>query len=113
MWVCLYRDEETEVAEEESGVKKILKDGRHQNMFEFKGKGPSRESESAVETRKSKEQGGIQSTWKDWLNGKQDASYIVTGREEKVGAYADTFIDSDVRRFSKTPRYFTLSPKVV
>lgn len=40
--VCLYRDEETEVADGESGAKKILKDGRHQNMFEFKGKGLSR-----------------------------------------------------------------------
>lgn len=40
--VCLYRDEETVVADGESGAKKILKDGRHQNMFEFKGKGLSR-----------------------------------------------------------------------
>lgn len=74
--------------------------GDTKTCLNSKGRDSAGKGESAVETRKPKQQGGIQSTWRDWLNGKQGPSYVVTGREEKREAYADTFIDSVVRSFS-------------
>lgn len=57
-----------------------------------KGKDLVEQGKSAVETGNQEQGDRIQS---NWLDRKQDSPCVVTGRQEKMGASEDTFIDSD------------------